>query len=155
MNSFIVRAIGIIHSPFLSRDDAPRQGKLSDALITIEVLPEFAEGLQDIEKEPHHIVLYWLDRSDRNKLKAIPPHTGTKHGVFATRSSARPNPIGICIVELIRREETCFLCEVLMRLMEHHYLILNPTRQISIRQNNKRSLFFAGISTSLLYAKDN
>jgi formylmethanofuran dehydrogenase subunit E len=104
MNYFIVRTIGIIHSPYLSRDDAPSQGKFSDALITIEVLPEFAEGLQDIEKEPHHIVLYWLDRSDRNKLKAIPPHTGTEHGVFATRSPDRPNPIGICIVELIRRE---------------------------------------------------
>jgi tRNA-Thr(GGU) m(6)t(6)A37 methyltransferase TsaA len=104
MNSFIVRTIGIIHSPYLSRDDAPRQGRFSDALITLEILPEFAEGLQDIEKEPHLIVLYWLDRSDREKLKAIPPHTGIEHGVFATRSPDRPNPIGICIVKLVRRE---------------------------------------------------
>jgi formylmethanofuran dehydrogenase subunit E len=103
-NSFIVTAIGIIHSPYLSRDDAPRQGRFSDALVTLEILPEFAEGLQDVEQEPHHIVLYWLDRSDRNKLKAIPPHTGIEHGVFATRSPDRPNPIGICIVEFVRRE---------------------------------------------------
>ena len=103
-NFFIVKVIGMIHSPYLSRDDAPRQGRFSDALVTLEILPEFAEGLQDIEKEPHHIVLYWLDRSDRNKLKAIPPHTGIEHGVFATRSPARPNPIGICIVELVGRE---------------------------------------------------
>jgi tRNA-Thr(GGU) m(6)t(6)A37 methyltransferase TsaA len=104
MNSFIVRAIGIIHSPYLSRDDAPRQGRFSDALVTLEILPEYCEGLQDVEQEPHHIVLYWLDRSDRNKLKAIPPHTGIEHGVFATRSPDRPNPIGICIVEFVRRE---------------------------------------------------
>jgi len=104
MNSFIVKAIGIIHSPYLSRDDAPRQVRFSDALITLEILPEFAEGLQDIDKETHHIVLYWLDRSDRNKLKAIPPHTGIEHRVFATRSPDRPNPIGICIVEFVRHE---------------------------------------------------
>jgi len=104
MNSFIVTAIGIIHSPYLSREDAPRQGRFSDALVTLEILPEFSEGLQDVEQEPYLIVLYWLDRSDRTTLKAIPPHTGIEHGVFATRSPDRPNPIGICIVELIRRE---------------------------------------------------
>jgi tRNA-Thr(GGU) m(6)t(6)A37 methyltransferase TsaA len=103
-NSFIVTVIGIIHSPYLSRDDAPRQGRFSEALVTLEILPEFSEGLQDVEQEPYLIVLYWLDRSDRNKLKAIPPHTGIEHGVFATRSPDRPNPIGICIVEFVHRE---------------------------------------------------
>jgi formylmethanofuran dehydrogenase subunit E len=103
-NSFVVTPIGIIRSPYLSRDDAPRQGRFSDALVTLEILPEFAEGLQDIEQEPHLIVLYWLDRSNRTTLKAIPPHTGVEHGVFATRSPDRPNPIGICVVDFIRRE---------------------------------------------------
>ena len=103
-NSFIVTAIGIIHSPYLSRDDAPRQGRFSDALFALEILSEYCEGLQDVEQEPHLLVLYWLDRSDRNKLKATPPHTGIEHGVFATRSPDRPNPIGICIVEFVRRE---------------------------------------------------
>jgi len=103
-NSFIVTAIGIIRSPYLSRDDAPRQGRFSDALVTLEILPEFSEGLQDVEQEPYLIVLYWLDRSNRTTLKAIPPHIGIEHGVFATRSPDRPNPIGICIVELVRRE---------------------------------------------------
>ena len=103
-NSYIVTAIGKIHTTYLSRDDAPRQGRFSDALVTLEILPEYCEGLQDVEQEPYLIVLYWLDRSDRNKLKVIPPHTGIEHGVFATRSPDRPNPIGICIVEFVRRE---------------------------------------------------
>jgi tRNA-Thr(GGU) m(6)t(6)A37 methyltransferase TsaA len=103
-NSFIVTAIGNIHTPYLSRDDAPRQGRFSDALVTLEILPEYCECLQDVEQEPYLIVLYWLDRSDRNKLRAIPPHAGIEHGVFATRSPDRPNPIGICIVELVGRE---------------------------------------------------
>jgi len=103
-NSFVVTPIGIVHSPFHTREDTPRQGRFSDALVTLEILPEFTEGLQDVEQQPHLIVLYWLDRSNRTALKAIPPHTGIEHGVFATRSPDRPNPIGICIVELVRRE---------------------------------------------------
>jgi tRNA-Thr(GGU) m(6)t(6)A37 methyltransferase TsaA len=103
-NSFVVTPIGTIRSPYQTREDAPRQGRFSDALVALEILPEFTEGLQDVEQQPHLIVLYWLDRSNRTALKAIPPHTGIEHGVFATRSPDRPNPIGICIVELVRRE---------------------------------------------------
>ena len=109
-NSFVVTPIGIIHSPFRTREGAPRQGRFSDAQVTLEILPEFTEGLKDVEHQPHLIVLYWLDRSDRTTLKAIPPHTGIEHGVFATRSPDRPNPIGICIVELVRREENQPFC---------------------------------------------
>jgi len=103
-NSFVVTPIGTIRSPYQTREDAPRQGRFSDALVALEILPEFTEGLKDVEQQPHLIVLYWLDRSNRTALKAIPPHTGIEHGVFATRSPDRPNPIGICIVELVRRE---------------------------------------------------
>jgi tRNA-Thr(GGU) m(6)t(6)A37 methyltransferase TsaA len=103
-NSFMVTPIGIIHSPYQSRDEAPRQGRFSDALVSLEILPEFTEGLQDVEQHPHLIVLYWLDRSNRTALKAIPPHSGIEQGVFATRSPDRPNPIGICVVKLSRRE---------------------------------------------------
>jgi tRNA-Thr(GGU) m(6)t(6)A37 methyltransferase TsaA len=103
-NSFMVTPIGIIQSPYQSRDEAPRQGRFSDALVSLEILPEFTEGLQDVEQHPHLIVLYWLDRSNRTALKAIPPHSGIEQGVFATRSPDRPNPIGICVVKLSRRE---------------------------------------------------
>jgi len=103
-NSFVVTPIGIIHSPFLTREGAPRQGRFSDALVTLEILPEFIEGLQDVEQQPHLIVLYWLDQSNQAALKATPPHTGIEHGVFATRSPDRPNPIGIGVVDFVRRE---------------------------------------------------
>jgi tRNA-Thr(GGU) m(6)t(6)A37 methyltransferase TsaA len=102
--SLTVTPIGIIHSPFQVRGDAPRQGRFSDAVHTLELLPEFIEGLQDIEHHPRLIILYWLDRSDRTALKATPPHTGIEQGVFATRSPDRPNPVGIGIVDIVRRE---------------------------------------------------
>lgn len=102
--SFALTPVGIIHSPFQENGDAPRQGRFSDAECTIDILPEFTEGLQNVEHHPHVIVLYWLDRSDRTALRATPPHTELEQGVFATRSPDRPNPIGIGVVDLIRSE---------------------------------------------------
>ena len=101
-----LKPIGVIHSPYLRRGDAPRQGRLSDKESTIEVLPAYAEGLYDVELHPHLIVLYWLDRAGRDILKATPPGTRTEHGVFATRSPDRPNPIGFAVMDLIRRDGT-------------------------------------------------
>jgi formylmethanofuran dehydrogenase subunit E len=96
--------IGVIRSPYLKRGEAPRQGRFSDKESIIEIFPAYREGLQDIEKNTHLIALYWFDRSDRTLLKATPPGSGTEHGVFATRSPERPNPIGFAVVDLIRRD---------------------------------------------------
>jgi formylmethanofuran dehydrogenase subunit E len=103
--SFNLAPIGVIHSPFRTYDDAPRQGRLSIEESTIEICNPFTEGLRDAEDHKNLIVLYWLDRADRNKLTATPPGTSTEHGVFATRSPNRPNPIGFAVVDLIRRED--------------------------------------------------
>jgi formylmethanofuran dehydrogenase subunit E len=102
--SLELKPIGVIQSPYPAHEKAPRQGRFSDAECVIGILPEFSEGLQDVEHHPHLIVLYWLDRADRTALLATPPHTGIEHGVFATRSPNRPNPIGFGVVDLVRRE---------------------------------------------------
>jgi formylmethanofuran dehydrogenase subunit E len=99
-----LRPIGVIRSPYLVRWDAPRQGRLSDRESVIEIFPEYAEGLQDVEHHPHLIALYWFDRSDRSLLKATPPGSNTEHGIFATRSPDRPNPVGFAVVDLVRRD---------------------------------------------------
>lgn len=101
---FLVKSIGVIRSPYRGMDQAPHQGRFSKEIIEIEVLPEFEEGLKDIETCTHLIVLYWLDRAKRNMLTAIPPHDKVEHGVFATRSPHRPNPVGFSVVELIERK---------------------------------------------------
>jgi tRNA (adenine37-N6)-methyltransferase len=93
--------IGVIHSPYRVKGDAPHQGRLSPTTSEIEIFPEFAEGLKDVAERPHLIVLYWLDRADRGTLTAIPPHSNEEHGVFATRSPDRPNPIGLAVVDLL------------------------------------------------------
>jgi formylmethanofuran dehydrogenase subunit E len=101
IRQMLLKPIGIIHSPYKKREDIPRQGKLSREICEIEVYPDFAEGLKDIELCTHLFVIFWLHLANRNLLQARPPHDGKEHGVFATRSPNRPNPLALDIVELI------------------------------------------------------
>ena len=70
----------------------------------LEILPQFEPGLADIDGFSHIIVLWVFDRIEGFDLLANPPSDNRSHGVFATRSPRRPNPIGLSIVELLRRE---------------------------------------------------
>jgi tRNA-Thr(GGU) m(6)t(6)A37 methyltransferase TsaA len=101
-----LQPIGVIHSPYKERRDAPRQGRLSENKITIEVFPEFADGLKEIDRASHVYIIYWGDRSDREVLQSPTPFSdGNLVGVFASRSPNRPNPIALCVADLIGREE--------------------------------------------------
>lgn len=101
---FYIKPIGVIRSPYKDMDQAPYQGSFSKEICEIEIFSEFEEGLKDIETCTHLIVLYWLDRAKRDLLLARPPHDNRIHGVFATRSPNRPNPIGFAVVELLERK---------------------------------------------------
>lgn len=93
--------IGIIHSPYIRREDIPRQGRLSLEICEIEVFPQYAAALKDVDQCTHLFVIFWLHLAERDRLSATPPHDGKKHGVFATRSPNRPNPLALDIVELV------------------------------------------------------
>lgn len=99
-----LKPIGVIHSPYLERGDAPRQGRMSDQEMTLEIFPEYSQALKEIEKVSHIFVLYWGDRADRDTLQSKTPFSEEPVGVFASRSPNRPNPIALCIAELLRRE---------------------------------------------------
>lgn len=103
-NTFYVKPIGIIRTPYKDKDRAPHQGCFSKEVCEIEIFKEYEVGLRDVETCTHLIVLYWLDRASRDTLIAIPPHDGKEHGVFATRSPNRSNPIAFSVVELIERK---------------------------------------------------
>lgn len=95
--------IGYVRSPYKEKRDAPRQGRLSDTVSEIVIEEHYLDGLLDIETKPYLFVLVWFDRSDRTVLRATPPHEGIEHGVFATRSPNRPNPVALCVVDLLER----------------------------------------------------
>jgi len=101
IRSMMLEPIGVIHTPYKRREDIPRQGRLSAEICEIEVFAPFSEGLKDIEQCSHLFVIFWLHLANRNLLQATPPHDGREHGVFATRSPNRPNPLALDIVKLI------------------------------------------------------
>lgn len=119
--------IGVIHSPYRTAQEAPRQGRIRAMHSTIELFPRYLPGLRDVDLWSHLFILYWMDRADRMLLSAIPPGTATSHGVFATRSPHRPNPIGIGIARLISRTNRSLLFQDLMHWMEHPSSISSPT----------------------------
>lgn len=104
MQEMALMFIGVVRSPLRNWGEAPRQGRLSPVESIIEISPDYAEGLRDIEDHPHLLVLTWFHRSRRDVLTATPPGSAKEHGVFATRSPERPNPLGLCLVDLVKVE---------------------------------------------------
>lgn len=99
--------IGIIRSPYTDTAQVPKGlGARHDIDGVIEVRPELEEGLRDIEGFSHLYVIWIFHRSEGSELTACPPSDDRPHGVFATRSPQRPNPIGLSVVELLGREGT-------------------------------------------------
>lgn len=102
---FTSQPIGFVSSPYKEPGEVPRGlGAKHNADGTLKILPQFEAGLTDIEGFSHLIVLWEFDRSQGFKLLGTPPSDNRAHGVFATRSPYRPNPIGMTTVELLRRE---------------------------------------------------
>jgi tRNA-Thr(GGU) m(6)t(6)A37 methyltransferase TsaA len=102
---FIMKSIGVIHSPFTDKKQTPIQPTRSNASGWAEVFPEFAQGLQDIEGFSHIILLYVFHQSDGYSLMVKPFLDDKQHGLFTTRYPCRPNPIGLSIVRLQARHE--------------------------------------------------
>ncbi len=100
---FIIRPIGVIHSPFTDKKNTPIQPVRSQAVGRVEIYPEFAEGLQDIEGFSHLILLYAFHQSSGYALRVKPFLDDTLHGLFATRHPCRPNPLGLSVVRLLTR----------------------------------------------------
>jgi tRNA-Thr(GGU) m(6)t(6)A37 methyltransferase TsaA len=98
-----LRRIGVVHSPYREKGEAPFQGRHRNEESTLEVYEAYEPALLDSEQCSHLLVLYWQDRGDRSILQSRTPWGPEVHGVFATRSPNRPNPIGLCVVELLER----------------------------------------------------
>lgn len=96
-----LRPIGVIESPYKTNEDTPRQGRYLDKTSKIIVFNEFMDGLDGIDRNKYYIILYWQDRAERDKLKVVPHGKSEERGVFSTRAPVRPNPIGMCLIELL------------------------------------------------------
>jgi tRNA-Thr(GGU) m(6)t(6)A37 methyltransferase TsaA len=103
--AYSMRAIGVVRSPFSDASQIPKGcGARHDADGVLEIDAEFEQGLIDVEGLSHLYVIWVFDRSEGFDLAVTPPTDDRPHGVFATRSPRRPNPIGLTVVEVLGRE---------------------------------------------------
>jgi len=100
-----MEAIGYVRSPYKETHEIPKGlGAKHEAEGVLEIRADFVAGLADIEGFSHLFVIWAFDRSEGFSLTVTPPSDDHAHGVFATRSPRRPNPIGLTVVELLRKE---------------------------------------------------
>jgi tRNA-Thr(GGU) m(6)t(6)A37 methyltransferase TsaA len=104
-DAMLMEPIGFVRSAFRETREIPKGlGAKHEAEGFLEILDEFEAGLTDIEGFSHLIVIWAFDRAEGFSLVGKPPTDDRAHGVFATRSPRRPNPIGLTVVELLGRE---------------------------------------------------
>jgi tRNA-Thr(GGU) m(6)t(6)A37 methyltransferase TsaA len=96
------RPIGVVHSPFTEPTGMPIQPSRGRGIRgTVEVFPDFVEGLADLDGFSHIFLICHLHRSSGFQLKVVPYLDDVPRGVFATRAPRRPNPIGLSVVSLV------------------------------------------------------
>ncbi len=104
-NAITYRPIGVIHSEHIAAEETPIQPAYArGGKGRVEVFPEFAPGLRDVEGFSHVHLIYHFHKAGPAKLILKPFLQDIERGVFATRSPCRPNAVGLSIVELVRRE---------------------------------------------------
>jgi len=96
-------AIGVVHSLFTEPAGTPIQPPFArEAEGTVEVFPQYADGLGDLEGFERIWLVYWFDRAPAPRLRVVPFRDDVERGLFATRAPCRPNPIGLSCVRLLK-----------------------------------------------------
>ena len=101
--------VGVARSPYKEPADLPPpafapRGFFERSKGTIEVRAEYAPALDRLEEYSHIVVLFHFHKAGPAKLKAVPPGETRERGIFATRSPHRPNPVGMTVLRLLRRD---------------------------------------------------
>ncbi len=123
---FTMKPIGFVRSPYSDPSQIPKgPGAKHEAEGTLELLPEFETGLTDIDGFSHVFVIWVFDRSEGYDLLSTPPTARKPHGLFSTRSPRRPNPIGLTVVRVLKKEGS--------RLFVHGVDMLDATPILDIK----------------------
>ncbi len=98
-----LQIIGVLHGDITSREDAPKNFDESERTGTLEIYPEYQDGLDGIVAGQTIVVLFWLHKASRDTLKVYPRGDKSRglRGVFATRSPTRPNPLAISELKVL------------------------------------------------------
>ena len=112
MKEIKYKPIGVVHSPHKQPRGTPIQPPAAKGInATVEVFPEYAKGLKDLEGFSHVILIYHFHLSKGAALSVKPYLDTEAHGVFAMRGPSRPNPIGISVVRLVGIDDNILCIE--------------------------------------------
>jgi tRNA-Thr(GGU) m(6)t(6)A37 methyltransferase TsaA len=121
-----LKAIGLVNSPFKLKKGSPHQGRFSNEFSTITIYKEYDEALEGIENFSNLIIIYWMDRAGHASLRVVPHGKTEKRGLFSTRAPVRPNPIGLCMVKLVKKEGNILTVKWLDALDQSPVLDIKP-----------------------------
>jgi tRNA-Thr(GGU) m(6)t(6)A37 methyltransferase TsaA len=122
--------IGRVHTPWTSRMETPRQGRLDGPLCRIEVFEPWVAALDGLERYERIEVLYWLHLSRRDLVRQSPANDGIARGTFSLRTPVRPNPIATSIVKFVGIEGAVLLVRGMDCLDGTPLLDLKPDRAL-------------------------
>lgn len=120
--------IGRIRTPWTSRMETPRQGRLDGPVCRLEIFDPWVPALQGIELYENLEVIYWLHMSRRDLVLQSPKSDGSVRGTFSLRTPVRPNPLGTSMVKLVGIEGATVLVRGLDCLDGTPLLDLKPDR---------------------------
>ena len=123
-----MKFIGKIHSSLKTIEDCPLQETENAPGATIEIFPDFLEGIKNLNPGTKIILLTWLDKADRTVISCIPRrnYNSPKIGVFSTRSPDRPNPVGLHSVKVISVEDNLIKVSALEVLDQTPLIDIKP-----------------------------
>jgi tRNA-Thr(GGU) m(6)t(6)A37 methyltransferase TsaA len=98
--------IGVIHTPWQTRQECPKRGSPDGPICTIVIDERWREALTDLARHRRIQVLYWMHRARRDLVLQRPFRSGETTGTFALRSPVRPNPIASSVADLLAVEGT-------------------------------------------------
>jgi tRNA-Thr(GGU) m(6)t(6)A37 methyltransferase TsaA len=145
-NDIRFRRIGVIHSPHTDPEKTPIQPTYAAGVCgRVELFAEYSDGLRDLEGFSHIYLFYVFDRARDPRLIVQPYLDPEERGVFSTRAPCRPNPLGLSLVRLVRREGAILHVEDLDVLDGTPLLDIKPfLRQLDSR-DDARSGWFEGV----------
>jgi len=120
--------IGLIRTPWTSREDTPRQGSHNGPVCRLEIFEPWVPALKGVDFYNHLEVIYWLHHSRRNLVLQSPKKNGLTRGTFSLRSPVRPNPIGTSIVKLVGIDGNTVLVRGLDCLDQTPLIDIKPDR---------------------------
>jgi tRNA-Thr(GGU) m(6)t(6)A37 methyltransferase TsaA len=142
-----VKVIGILKTEYETSENTPIQPGFSQSIGKAIIQPKYIPGLNSLNTFSHIYLIYWFHKAKEPTLLVTPYLDKEQHGLFATRAPARPNPIGISIVQVMRIENDTIVFKGADMLNNTPLLDIKPYTSRFDYRDNVRDGWLSGRDT--------